>query len=232
MGPLVSQVGFARSEQQVTVPGHFALIHHGEDELRERLFDFLSPALDDPKQAIYLCGPPGWAARLLRFLEASAGRDFSAEVKERRIVLGQGDRDVDQQLQNLMDPVRDLCERGFSPVRVAGPADWDVPGYAAPEDFLWYESRVLPGIEGLPVAIMCTYDAARLPASAILYGAFETHTHTLVNGVFSESPSFRSADDYLKTRLVHLPWLPRDEPRQVSPVLANRPKRARRSRTR
>jgi hypothetical protein len=228
----VSQVRFAQTEQQVTAPGHFALIHHGEGELREKLFDFLSPALEDPKQAIYLCGPPGWASRLLRLLETSAGRDLSAEVRERRIVLGEGHRDVDQQLQNLLDPVRDLCQRGFSPVRVAGPADWDVPGYAAPEDFLWYESRVLPGIEGLPVAIMCTYDAGRLPASALLYGALETHTHTLINGVFSESPSFLSADDYLKTRLVRLPWLPQDERQEVNSALEDRPRRARRSRTR
>ena len=45
------QVRFARSEQQLTVPEHFALVHHGEEELRQTLFDFLRPALDDPKQA-------------------------------------------------------------------------------------------------------------------------------------------------------------------------------------
>jgi hypothetical protein len=228
----VSQVRFARGEKQVTAPAHLALVHYGEDELREKLFDFLSPALDDPKQAVYLCGPPGWATRLQSYLEASVGRDLSPLVNERRIILGQGDRDVDQQLQNLLDPVRELCDRGFSLVRVAGPADWDVPGYAAPEDFLWYESRVLPGIEGLPVAIMCTYDAARLPASALLYGALETHTHTWINGVFSESPSFLSADDYLKTRLVHLPWLEPLQGRDLSSTLEGRPRHGRHSRKR
>ena len=228
----MSQVRFARSEQQVTAPAHFALIHHGEAELREKLFDFLSPALNDPKQAIYLCGPQGWASRLLHFLETSAGRDLSPEVSERRIVLGQGDRDVDQQLQNLLDPVRELCGRGFSPVRVAGPAAWDVPGYAAPEDFLWYESRILPAIERLPVVIMCTYDASRLPEMALQYGAFETHSHNLIDGVVSESPSFLTADDYLKTRLIHLPWLaPADQPK-VTPASEARPKRGRRSRKR
>lgn len=223
---------FARSDQEVTVPEHFALVHHGDEELWEKLFDFLSPALDDPKQAIYLCGPPGWASRLLGHLETSAGRNLRAEVTERRIILGQGDRDVDQQLQNLLDPLRELCERGFSPVRVAGPADWDVPGYAAPEDFLWYESRVSPGIEDLPVAIMCTYDAARLPASALLYGALETHPHTLINGVFSESPSFVSAERYLKTRLMHLPWFEAERRRKVNSAWEDRPERGRRSRKR
>ena len=228
----MSQVGFARSEQLVTAPGHFALVHHGEEELRERLFDFLSPALDDPKQAMYLCGPPGWASRLLGHLERGVGRDLRALVTERRIILGQGDQDVDQQLQNLLDPVRELCERGFSLVRVAGPAAWDVPGYAAPEDFLWYESRVLPGIEGLPVAIMCTYDAARLPASALLYGALETHTHTMINGVVSESPTFIPSDRYLKTRLIHLRWLEPDSRRDVTSTWEDRPARGRRSRNR
>jgi len=203
------QVRFARSDQQVTAPEHFALVHHGEDELREKLFDFLRPALDDPKQAIYLCGPPGVASRLLGYLEVSSGRDLRAEVAKRRIILGQGDPDVDQQLQNLLDPIRELSGRGFSTVRVVGPAAWDVPGYAAPEDFLWYESRVLPGIEGIRAVIMCTYDAAQLPAAAILYGALETHSHTMINGILSESPSFMPAERFMRTRLIHLPWLER-----------------------
>jgi hypothetical protein len=79
---------------------------------------------------------------------------------------------------------------------------WGVIGYAVPEDFLWYESRILPGIESLKAAaVMCSYDAARLPAQALVYGALETHTHTLIHGVLSESPSFMPADMYLETRL-------------------------------
>jgi hypothetical protein len=67
---------------------------------------------------------------------------------------------------------------------------------------------VLPGIERLrAVAIMCCYDAARLPARALVYGALETHTHTVIDGVLSQSPTFMPADVYLRTRLIHLPWL-------------------------
>jgi hypothetical protein len=114
-----------------------------------------------------------------------------------------------------------------------GPAAWEVSGYAAPEDFLWYESRVLPGIEGLPVAIMCTYDAAQLPAPALLYGALETHSHTMINGAISESPSFLPADRYLKTRLIHLPWLePDEQPREVSSARGGGPAHGPRNRTR
>jgi hypothetical protein len=91
----------------------------------------------------------------------------------------------------------------------------------------------LPGIEGLPVAIMCSYDAARLPASALLYGAFETHSHTLINGVVSESPTFLPADTYLKTRLLHLPWLePGEERVDVTPASEDRRGRGQRSRKR
>ena len=216
----------------VTTPCHFALIHHGEAEMRERVLEFLRPALDDPKQAIYMCGAPGDASRLLEYVEANVGRDLGADIGQRRIVLGQGDPDADQQLQNLLDPIREMSERGLSPVRVIGPAAWDVPGYAAPEDFLWYESRILPAIQGLPVAIMCTYDASRLPERALEYGAFETHSHTLIDGVLSESPSFLAADPYLKTRLINLPWLaPADRPK-VTPASGARPKRGRRSRKR
>jgi hypothetical protein len=227
-------VGFAQGDQQLSAPVHFALIHFGEDELRQGVFNFLEPALNDPNQGIYLCGPEGEASRFLDYLASTAGRDVRADVAERRIILGHGDRDADQQLQNLLDPLRELCARGLSPVRVVGPAAWGVMGYAAPEDFLWYESRVLPGIEGLQaVAVMCTYDAARLPARAIVYGALETHTHTIIDGVLSESPSFMTADVYLKTRLVHLPWLEAgEERRDLTPASEDHPERARRSRKR
>jgi hypothetical protein len=105
-------------------------------------------------------------------------------------------------------------------------------GYAVPEDFLWYESRILPGIENFPAAaVLCSYDAARLPAQALVYGALETHTHILIDGVLSESSAFMPADIYLKTRLVHLPWLEPGEP-DVTLASEARPKRARRSRTR
>ena len=229
----MTQVPFARGDQQLDAPVHFALIHYGEEELRAGVLNFLEPALNDPRQGIYLCGPEGEASRFLDNLALSAGRDVRADVAERRIILGHGDRDADQQLQNLLDPLRDLCDRGFSPVRVVGPAAWGVIGYAAPEDFLWYESLVLPGIEDLQaVAVMCTYDAARLPARAIVYGALETHTHTIIDGVLSASPSFMSADRYLKTRLIHLPWLEPGEESPVTETSEDHPGRAPRSRTR
>jgi hypothetical protein len=219
--------------QSWPVPSHVALIHYGESELRERLFDFLGPALDDPKQAIYLCGPPGAAPTLLGYLETSAGRNLRAEVTARRIVLGEGDPDADQQLQNLLDPVRELCDRGFDLVRVVGPADWDVPGYAAPEDFLWYESSIMPAIRDLQAVVLCQYDAARLPAAAFLYGALETHTHTVINGVLSKNDSYLPFDRYLAERLMHLPWLEAgDERRVVTPSSGGHPGRARRSRKR
>ncbi len=229
----MTQVPFAQGDQQLSAPVHFALIHYGEEELRAGVLNFLEPALNDPREGIYLCGPEGEASRFLDNLARSAGRDVRADVAERRIILGHGDRDADQQLQNLLDPLRELCDRGFSPVRVVGPAAWGVIGYAAPEDFLWYESRVLPGIEDLQaVAVMCTYDAARLPARAIVYGALETHTHTIIDGVLSASPSFMSADRYLKTRLIHLPWLEQGEERSVTETSEDHPRRAPRSQTR
>ena len=215
------------------VPSHVALLHYGDEQLREGLFDFLRPALDDPKQAIYICGPPGASSSFLGYLETSAGRSLGAEVTERRIVLGKGDPDADEQLQNLVDPARELSERGFDLVRVVGPAAWDVPGYSAPEDFLWYESRIVPAIQGFPVVVMCMYDAARLPAVAFLYGALETHTHTLINGILSRSPGYLPFDRYLTERLIHLPWLEAgEERRDVTPISEGRPGRARRSRKR
>lgn len=199
-------VRFADRTGGLAPPIHFALVHYGDDELRVGMLAFLRPALEDPNEAIYLCGPAGDASRLLAYLGASVGRDLAPDVAARRIVLGQGDPDADQQLQNLLDPVHELC-KGFSLVRVVGRAAWGDVGYAVPEDFLWYESRILPLIAGLPVAVMCLYDAARLPARALVYGALETHTHTWIDGQLTESPSFIPADVYLKERLIHLPWL-------------------------
>ena len=72
-----------------------------------------------------------------------------------------------------------------------------------------------------------------LPAPALLYGALETHSHTVINGVVSDSPSFLPADRYLTTRLIHLPWLePVEERREVTSAWEDRPKHGRRSRKR
>lgn len=199
--------GTTAGAQTFPVPSHVALVHNGETERRAGVREFLIPAADDPNAAIYLCGPPGEARRLFASLEEDTGRDLHPDLKRGRILLGQGDRDVDQQLRNLLDAIRLLFDRGFARVRVAGPAAWDVPGYAAPEDFLWYESRILPALEGVDAVILCTYDAAQLPAVAIQYGAVETHSHILISGVLSENAAFLPAERYLRERLVNLSWL-------------------------
>ena len=76
----MTQVPFARGDQQLDAPVHFALIHYGEEELRAGVLNFLEPALNDPNQGIYLCGPEGEASRFLDYLASSAGRDVRADV--------------------------------------------------------------------------------------------------------------------------------------------------------
>jgi hypothetical protein len=189
------------------VPAHLGLFHHGDDELRALALALLRPGVDDERSGIVLFGPPGVAAVQLGWLEAGLGRSLAPEVAARRIVLAQGDADADRQLRAIIRPIEELAARGSDPIRILGITGWGTAGYPAPEDFLWYESKITAAIAKLPAVVFCMYDLTRLPAAALLYGGLETHPEVLVNGRLAENPYRVPEDQYLRDRLLTLPWL-------------------------
>ncbi len=188
-------------------PSHVALLHYGEAELRPAVLQFMREAVDRPDEALFCFGEPGVGERLLRDVEAQVGRDLLADRRAGRIVVGQSDPDVDQQLENFVVPLEACRGRGFALVRFVGIVAWNVPRFPPPEDFLWFESKMNEVIAELPVVGLCPYDLGRIPARAIAYGALETHPLVLSHGLLRQNPQFIPPDRYLRERLLRLPWL-------------------------
>lgn len=200
----IDRIGLGIGEVQLPVPSHVCLFHEGEADLRATQLAYLRPAIDDPRQAVLLVGPSGIAQRQLAYLEADLGRSLSGLVVANRLVLAQGDRDPDTQLENLLGPLEQLVAAGYDAVRVLGPVAWSVPGYPPPEDFLWYESRITPLVTEWPVVVLCAYDVTQLPGQALAYGGLESHPLTFMSGRLSESPIFVPPERFVAARLVPL----------------------------
>ena len=194
------------------VPSHVALLHHGEAELRPAVLQFMREAVDRPDEALFCFGEPGVGERLLRDLEAQVDRDLSADHRAGRILVGQSDPDVDQQLENFVVPFEACRARGFALVRFVGIVAWNVPHFPPPEDFLWFESKMNEVMAGFPVVGLCPYDLGRIPVRAVAYGALETHPFVMSDGVLRDNPQFIPPDRYLRERLLGLPWLESEEP--------------------
>jgi DcmR-like sensory protein len=183
------------------------MLHRGEQELRAAALAFLRPALDRPGEAIFCFGEPSAGERLLQELERTAGRDLSADYRSGRIVVGQPDPDVDQQMENVIAPLEAFSGKGLTLIRFVGIVAWDVPSFPPPEDFLWFESKLTDLIVQYPVTALCPYDLEALPARAIAYGALETHPLVISDGSLRQNPQFIPSDRYLEERLLRLPWL-------------------------
>lgn len=204
------------------IPSHVALLHYGESEMRDAVFEFLLAGLDRPNEALFCFGEPGVGERLLRYLESRVGRDLSPDYRAGRIVLGTADPDVDRQLENVIAPLEALSASGFALVRFVGIVAWNAPDFPPPEDFLWFESKLNEIISGFPVIGLCPYDLARMPARAIVYGALETHPFVLTGGALRQNPQFIRPDRYVRERLFALPWL-QDEGRAAIQARGVRP---------
>lgn len=200
----VDRIALGAGDAHVPLGSHVCLFHEGETDLRATQLAYLRPAIDDPRQAVLFVGPSGVAERQLASLEADLGRSLSDMVSADRLVLAQGDRDPDTQLENLFGPLEHLVAAGYDVVRVLGPVAWAVPGYPPPEDFLWYESRITPLLTELPVVVLCAYDVTQLPGQALAYGGLETHPLVLMSGRLSESPIFVPPERFVSARLVPL----------------------------
>lgn len=194
------------------VPSHVALLHHGEADLRVAALEFMREAVDRSDEALLCFGEPGVGERLLRDLELYVGRELSADRRAGRILVGEADPDVDQQLENFIAPLEAFRASGYALVRFIGIVAWNVRNFPPPEDFLWFESKMNEVMADFPVVGLCPYDLGRIPARAVAYGALETHPFVMSDGVLRDNPQFIPPDRYMRERLLGLPWLESEEP--------------------
>ena len=194
------------------VPSHVALLHHGEADLRVAALEFMREAVDRSDEALLCFGEPGVGERLLRDLELYVGRELSADRRAGRILVGEANPDVDQQLENFIAPLEAFRASGYALVRFIGIVAWNVRNFPPPEDFLWFESKMNEVMADFPVVGLCPYDLGRIPVRAVAYGALETHPFVMSDGVLRDNPQFIPPDRYLRERLLGLPWLESEEP--------------------
>jgi hypothetical protein len=200
-----SQLGIV--DKEVELPAHICLFYNGAHELRPRQLAFVQAGLAAPDEAILLFGAGDDAERVLSEVERDGGLDLSAELQNGRIALARGDVDAQQQLENVIGPLKRLLASGFSSVRLLGLDHWAIPGWPVPEDFLWYEARVAERLAELPVLCVCAYDASAMPGSAIVLGGLLEHPAILVANYADNMPFFERPDAYLASTVLRVPWL-------------------------
>ncbi len=194
-------------DHEAPVPGHIGLIHASHAERRAWQLAFLRVAFADPAQGAVLFGAPGVAAQLKRDLEGGLGRTLEGEVLRGKLVLIESDTDADVCLERIRDAVAGLSARGYAIARVSCRCTWSVPGFPAPEDQLWLESRVHSFVTSSQAIFLCAYDLTVLPGSALAYGCLESHPQIVLGGQLIDNPSFVEPDRYFAERLLRLPWL-------------------------
>jgi DcmR-like sensory protein len=159
----------------------------------------------EPHSALWIIGDP-WSIE--------RGRDLAAQIdptgsRFRVIEPLEATRDADELLDRVLSGIVSLASRGHPHVYLLVVNGWGAPGWPAPEDLLWFDARLTSAIADLPAFVICGYDAARLPARALLYGS-EVHEVVYRHGLTLNDP--RSLDDRLALveRLTKLPWLDLD----------------------
>jgi len=203
----MSTISLGRHAQLAALPSHLCVFHESYAELRARQRDFLGLALNDRNEGALLFGAPGLPEQQMRDLEVDLGRSLDDDVRIGKLVLIHSDPDPDVCLERYRGALEALDQRGYAPVRAIGRCTWSLPGFPLPEDQLWLELRVGELIESSRAILLCAYDLATLPASAVVYGGFEAHSQIVLAGQLIDNPSFIGSDRYFVDRLLHLPWL-------------------------
>ncbi|HEY8861451.1 MAG TPA: hypothetical protein VIN37_05075, partial [Candidatus Limnocylindria bacterium] len=98
--------------RSVPTPGHLCVFNRGTAELRRQQAAFLRPALDSEREGVLFMGPVGVAETLYGYLGTDLGADLSKRREAGLIALAAGDADADQQLENVLQPVETMLERG------------------------------------------------------------------------------------------------------------------------
>jgi hypothetical protein len=199
-------------DRSVPTPGHLCVFNRGIAELRRQQAAFLRPAVESEREGIVLMGPVGTAETLYGYLEADLGADLSERRRAGLIALAAGDADADQQLENVLQPVETMLERGANLVRVLGPVSWGRPDWPLPEDFVWYESRINDRIAKLSVVVVCAYDVFEMPGPGLILAGMQCHPSIVSDVLGEHNELFEPHVRNLQTRMVNFPWLTQVEP--------------------
>jgi hypothetical protein len=182
-------------------PVHRCVFYAGERDIGA-LLEYVRPAIGQARQPLVLFGPPGMPASLRRALhEHFPDQAFPA------VILVECDSDPDAMVELAIGTIRRLVDEGAEWVRLLALAGWDVPGWPAPEDYLWAEARITESLGDLPAEVICGYDVTSLPGAALIYSGLEAHSLISIGHRSAPCELTISATDMLRERIVNLPWL-------------------------
>lgn len=216
-------LGFA--DLAVDVPSHICLFYSDDLELRERL-EFLAIALQDPTQVAVLFGHRARLDEILGYIAADHGRDTAQDLRDRRIVLVDGDPDAEQLIPKIAEALDAALARGATLIRFLGFIGWGDPNWPSHAELLEFESKVNAAVLNYPAVIVCTYNTTQLPGSVLIFGGIETHPITVIGTTLCRNPHYVPYDQYLASQRAYEvdPSSRRDRLAGVD-VTAFRPKR-------
>jgi hypothetical protein len=198
--------------RSVDLPSHIAFFNRDEAQLRERQAGLLRPAVEGKREGILFFGPSGAAETLYRHLETDLRIDLSKRREDGLVMLGEGDTDADQQLENVMRPIEAMIARGAKVVRAIGRAQWGGSNWPVPEDFVWFESRLNEALAHLPVLAFCAYDIFEIPGPGLILAGVRSHPSILCGTLGLRNEVFEPHRRHLQLRMVEFPWLTEVEP--------------------
>ena len=189
----LAPLGFA--DLAVDVPSHICLFYSDDDELRGRL-DFLSLALQDPKQVAVLFGRMARLTEVLAYIAADHARDVEQDLRDGRIVLIEGDPDADKLIPKIAAALDAAVARGATLIRFLGFIGWGDPSWPSQEALLEFESKINAAVLNYPAVIVCTYNTDQLPGSVLIFGGIETHPYTIIGTTLCKNPHYIPYDQY------------------------------------
>lgn len=196
---IVKQRPLGFGELNVDVPTHICLFYSDDNELRQRL-EFLALALNDPNEVAVLFGGRPRLDEILGYLAKDHGRNTSADLKEGRIVLIEGDPDVAKILPKIAAVLDAAVARGAKLIRFLGFIGWGDAAWPSNVDLLEFEAKVNAAVLNYPAIIVCTYNTTQLPGSVLIFGGIETHPITILGTTLCRNPHYVPYDQYLDRR--------------------------------
>jgi hypothetical protein len=177
---------------------HFALFYDGVGDGLPDLRKLLSA----PNSVVWVGGEPSKVSAALeelgRMVAAGAPYTIAGQIE--------GSLDADELLDRVKSGVISLASRGHARVYVLALDTWGAPGWPPPEDLMWLDSRMDAALAMLSVTLICTFDAARLPARGLFYET-EIHRYVSYGDAVFMNPLYVGLDEWLSSHLPKLPWL-------------------------
>lgn len=183
-------------------PGHVCAFFDSREQKYETLAPFLADAIAVGDEVVNIVDERDRSAHLDDLsargvpVESAMANGSLRVLTSEETYLQEGE-DV---LPRLLDFLRETLERAQREshcVRTWGEMNWIERGTVRIEDVLDYEARVNELLPDFECTLLCVYDVARVPASA-LADILATHPSVIIQGKLRDNTHYVDTREYLK----------------------------------